>query len=156
MAKIPFFARIDASVIAFMALMLTCVLWDTWSTRLDYAFGYLMPVFMLYVIWDRLPKIEKYFLGKPSQNNGGLLAAGTTFLFGGMAVCGFAGFMLFSVVYSIARGTTVPLFGMSFCLPSRFMVWHILLGQKILKGSTCPSPTDLNLQISLYSPRLHG
>lgn len=82
MAKIPFFARIDASVIALMALMLTCVLWDTWSTRLDYAFGYLMPVFMLYVIWDRLPKIEKYFLGKPSQNNGGLLAAGTTFLFG--------------------------------------------------------------------------
>ena len=126
MAKIPFFARIDASLIAFMALMLTCVLWDTWSTRLDYAFGYLMPVFMLYVIWDRLPKIEKYFLGKPSQNNGGLLAAGTTFLFGGMAVCGFAGFMLFSVVSGIRPGTV------SF------------------------SPTDLNLQISLYSPRLHG
>ena len=86
MQKIPFFARIDAAVVALMALMLTCVLWDTWSTRLDYAFGYLMPVFMLYVIWDRLPKIEKYFLGKPSQNKGGLLAAGTTFLFGGMAV----------------------------------------------------------------------
>lgn len=156
MQKIPFFARIDASVIAFMALMLTCVLWDTWSTRLDYAFGYLMPVFMLYVIWDRLPKIEKYFLGKPSQNNGGLLAAGTTFLFGGMAVCGFAGFMLFLSFIPLRAALRCRCLACRSALPSRFMVWHILLGQKILKGSTCPSPTDLNLQISLYSPRLHG
>ena len=29
MQKIPFFARIDAAVVAVMALMLTCVLWDT-------------------------------------------------------------------------------------------------------------------------------
>lgn len=134
MQKIPFFARIDAAVVAVMALMLTCVLWDTWSTRLDYAFGYLMPVFMLYVIWDRLPKIEKYFLGKPSQNKGGLLAAGTTSLFGGMAVCGFAGFMLFSVVYSIARGTTVPLFGMSFCFAFAFYGLAYFAGAKNLEG----------------------
>ena len=112
MQKIPFFARIDAAVVAVMALMLTCVLWDTWSTRLDYAFGYLMPVFMLYVIWDRLPKIEKYFLGKPSQNKGGLLAAGTTFLFGGMAVCGFAGF--FRRLLNRARNYGA-------------VVWHVVL-----------------------------
>ena len=116
----------------------TCVLWDTWSTRLDYAFGYLMPVFMLYVIWDRLPKIEKYFLGKPSQNKGGLLAAGTTFLFGGMAVCGFAGFMLFSVVYSIARGTTVPLFGMAFCFAFAFYGFAYLAVSKNLERVDIP------------------
>ena len=112
--KIPFFARVDAAAVAAMAAMLTFVLWDTWSTRLDYAFGYLMPVFMAYVIWDRLPKIEKYFASAPGRDCGKLASALAGLLFGGMAVCGFLGFMLFSVVYSIARGTTVPLFGMSF------------------------------------------
>lgn len=130
MQKIPFFARIDAAVVAVMALMLTCVLWDTWSTRLDYAFGYLMPVFMLYVIWDRLPKIEKYFLGKPSQNKGGLLAAGTTFLFGGMAVCGFAGFMLFPSFTQSRAELRCRCLACRFASHSRFMDWRILRGQK--------------------------
>ena len=87
--KIPFFARVDAAAVAAMAAMLTFVLWDTWSTRLDYAFGYLMPVFMAYVIWDRLPKIEKYFASAPGRDCGKAASALAGLLFGGMAVCVF-------------------------------------------------------------------
>lgn len=132
--KIPFFARVDAVAVAAMAAMLTFVLWDTWSTRLDYAFGYLMPVFMAYVIWDRLPKIEKYFASAPGRDCGKLASALAGLLFGGMAVCGFLGFMLFSVVYSIARGTTVPLFGMSFCFAFAFYGLAYFAGAKNLEG----------------------
>lgn len=132
--KIPFFARVDAAAVAAMAAMLTFVLWDTWSTRLDYAFGYLMPVFMAYVIWDRLPKIEKYFASAPGRDCGKAASALAGLLFGGMAVCGFLGFMLFSVVYSIARGTTVPLFGMSFCFAFAFYGLAYFAGAKNLEG----------------------
>lgn len=132
--KIPFFARVDAAAVAAMAAMLTCVLWETWSTRLDYAFGYLMPVFMAYVVWDRLPKIEKYFASDPGSGCGKFASALAGLLFGGMAVCGFLGFMLFSVVYSIARGTTVPLFGMSFCFAFAFYGLAYFAGAKNLAG----------------------
>lgn len=68
----PKWVWFDAVAITVMAGLLTYVLWDAWSTRLDYAFGYLMPMFMAYVIWDRFPKIKRYFESAPSKDIGGL------------------------------------------------------------------------------------
>ena len=67
----PKWVWFDAVAITVMAGLLTYVLWDAWSTRLDYAFGYLMPMFMAYVIWDRFPKIKIYFESAPSKDIGG-------------------------------------------------------------------------------------
>jgi len=99
--KFPLCARLDALAIAAMAALLTYVLWEIWSTRLDYAFGYLMPMFMAYVVWDRLPKIEKYFASEPSERGGKFAELFFGGLFGSMAVCGFATFLMFSIVYSV-------------------------------------------------------
>lgn len=133
-SKIPFFSRIDALIIAAMAVLLTCVLWETWSKRLDYSFGYLMPIFMAYVVWDRLPKIEKYYQNSPSKHSSKFAEFFGDFFYGSMAVCGFLSFLLFAIVYSIARGTTVPLFGLSFAFAFAFYGLAYFAGSKNLAG----------------------
>lgn len=40
--------------------------WYLWSTKEDYTFGYAVPFFSLYVIYDRWPKIEAYFRDEPA------------------------------------------------------------------------------------------
>lgn len=41
--------------------------WSQWSTKEDYTFGYLVPFFAAYVIYERLPLIEAYFAPKPER-----------------------------------------------------------------------------------------
>lgn len=133
--KFPLCARLDALAIAAMAALLTYVLWEVWSTRLDYAFGYLMPMFMAYVVWDRLPKIEKYFASEPSERGGKFAELFFGALFGAMAVCGFATFLMFSIVYSVVKGGTVaPLFCLSFSFAFAFYGLAYFAGSENLAG----------------------
>ena len=47
--------------------------WATWSTKDDYTFGYLVPMFVAYVLWDRWPELrallsgERGFVSAPSR-----------------------------------------------------------------------------------------
>jgi exosortase/archaeosortase family protein len=38
--------------------------WAIWSTKEDYTFGYLVPAFSLYVLWDRWPMLESLLSGR--------------------------------------------------------------------------------------------
>lgn len=38
--------------------------WAIWSTKEDYTFGYLVPAFSLYVLWDRWPQLEPLLSGQ--------------------------------------------------------------------------------------------
>lgn len=38
--------------------------WAIWSTKEDYTFGYLVPAFSLYVLWDRWPGLEPLLAGR--------------------------------------------------------------------------------------------
>ena len=38
--------------------------WAIWSTKEDYTFGYLVPAFSLYVLWDRWPQLEPLLSGR--------------------------------------------------------------------------------------------
>lgn len=38
--------------------------WAIWSTKEDYTFGYLVPAFSLYVLWDRWPRLEGLLGGR--------------------------------------------------------------------------------------------
>ena len=51
---------------AFLSYMLSSM----WSSRSDYSFGYLMPIFALYVLWDRLGKISEYYATPVEQKDG--------------------------------------------------------------------------------------
>jgi len=95
--------RPEVRLAAWLALGLTAlVVLDQqhyWSTREDFSFGYLVPVFVLYVLHDRWPVLKAVLLGDmapstpPPENSragalnffAGLVAAGSLllFLFGG-------------------------------------------------------------------------
>jgi len=38
--------------------------WAIWSTKEDYTFGYLVPAFSIYVLWDRWPQLEPLLAGQ--------------------------------------------------------------------------------------------
>ncbi|WP_309379850.1 exosortase/archaeosortase family protein [Cerasicoccus frondis] len=75
-----------------------------WSTVPDYSFGYLVPFFAAYVVYDRWPKIQKYLTGEAGEAKGattdflaiffnacfalGLLASLFVFLVGAMVRAG--------------------------------------------------------------------
>lgn len=41
--------------------------WAIWSTKDDYTFGYLVPVFSAYVLWDRWEELSRYLSGRASK-----------------------------------------------------------------------------------------
>lgn len=43
--------------------------WHWWNTREDYSFGFLVPMFVGYVIFDRWEKIVRLVTGKPNEPN---------------------------------------------------------------------------------------
>ncbi len=48
-------------------LFMAFISWDQmhwWNTREDYMFGFLVPLFVAYVIWDRWPKIYTLVMGR--------------------------------------------------------------------------------------------
>ena len=58
------------------------MVWDQlfwWGNREDYSFGYLVPLFAAYVVYDRWPVIRSYlFTGaKPGDADGGCRAGPT-------------------------------------------------------------------------------
>lgn len=64
------FAQLDKSFSWMVALLAGCagiVIWDQWhkwSLGEDYTFGYLVPFFCLYVLYDRWPQIKAVLLGE--------------------------------------------------------------------------------------------
>jgi exosortase/archaeosortase family protein len=49
------------AILAGFALFLVWDQWRWWSTKEDYAFGYLVPLFVGYVVWDRWPALHRRF-----------------------------------------------------------------------------------------------
>ena len=47
------------------------MIWDQlywWKTRDDYSFGFLVPLFVIYVLYERLPVIGNYLSGKTDES----------------------------------------------------------------------------------------
>lgn len=68
-----FIRKFDTTNKLFTLLPLTMVgvvifdQWAQWSTKEDYTFGYLVPFFAAYVIYERLPQIEAFFASDPER-----------------------------------------------------------------------------------------
>ncbi len=61
LGKLPRETVVFAVCALAMAANLCLLLCNVWSTRMDYSFGYLVPIFVAYVIWDRKERISGYF-----------------------------------------------------------------------------------------------
>ncbi len=89
-------------------------IWDQlywWGNREDYSFGYLVPLFSAYVLYDRWPAIRSYLfrgaaLGSPSppaDERRGLVV-----LLEWIAVAGFAASVLLFAIGALLRAATGP------------------------------------------------
>ncbi|MFP4069559.1 MAG: exosortase/archaeosortase family protein [Opitutales bacterium] len=90
------------------------MIWDQlhwWGTLEDYSFGYLVPLFAAYVLYDRWPVLRSYlFRGAPPEERppaeegpGGL-----TKLLEGLALVGFFGSLLLYAIGALLRSVTTP------------------------------------------------
>lgn len=103
-------------VAAFMLVGFACfVIWDQfywWGQRDDYSFGYLVPLFAAYVIFDRWSVISSYlFLGKAAEAPDDETVAeqsGVTSLLEWVALAGFVGAIGLYAIGALLRSVTGP------------------------------------------------
>lgn len=76
-----------------MAAFTTWDQWAIWSTKDDYTFGYLVPCFSAYVLWDRWPDLRALLTGERSDvaepTSRGLLLGAQLLAFAALALFGF-------------------------------------------------------------------
>lgn len=59
-------ARLAAWIALGLMVLIICDQQNYWSTREDFSFGYLVPVFVAYVLHDRWPLLKAILLGDPA------------------------------------------------------------------------------------------
>lgn len=116
-SKNPSFRNLLPEQIAAACLIIGFALytaWDQlfwWGTREDYSFGYLVPLFAAYVLYDRWPVIRGYlFPGEqselpapPAGGRGGLVV-----ILEWIAVAGFTASLLLFAIGALLRAATGP------------------------------------------------
>lgn len=117
--RLPPEALFSAVLIAAMLVIETLSLKYIWATRVDYSFGYIMPLFCVYVIFDRWNDIFGYFQKKPDCSESSIARLFANFLFGSMLVCGLVVFLIFAIIKGVshnpASSSVFPMtFGFSF------------------------------------------
>ena len=122
--KYEFFRMPQTAIaLAFCALAMAAVIIKplslNWSGRQDYAFGYLMPFFALYVLYDRREKIFGYFSSDNlSAAKYGLRDYLVCAFFGAMFVCGILTYLMgvffYAVTLNFGAPTFIATFGFSF------------------------------------------
>ena len=90
---------VSALIILSMIVIETLSLKYVWANRVDYSFGYIMPMFCIYVLFDRWEKIFGYFQKDSLATKRSLADYFANFFFGGMLVCGALTFLLFAMTF---------------------------------------------------------
>ena len=96
-----------------MAAITTWDQWAIWSTKPDYSFGYLVPFFSAYVLYERWDALRSYFTGERSH----VSALSANWLIKAATLVGFLSFLIFigSGAYRAIFGTgTLPTLAITF------------------------------------------
>lgn len=89
----------------------TYTAWDQlfwWGNREDYSFGYLVPFFVGYVLFDRWPRIRGYLLGTEPPVGGQVSPPSLVRFLEGFSVVIFAASLLLFAVGALLRAATGP------------------------------------------------
>lgn len=126
--KYPSHVLFFAFSLLMMAVAVCHVLSFTWAARQDYSFGYMVPIFVLYVLYDRWSKISGYLLGTSheaadldSWKNSSFLRWLSNFFFGSMLFCGLLTFLFFATFYMLTKNKGAPAFGLTFAFSFTFL-----------------------------------
>ncbi len=119
--------------VALMEIAVCCLSSYTWGTRLDYSFGYLTPIFALYVIYDRYPKMIEILASVHDRDNNYLKFFCDIF-FSGMFICGLSIFLFFSFVYYKSSNYGTPSFAVTFGYSFAFFSLMYFFCDKNIRG----------------------
>ncbi len=99
--------RLTAWLALGLAVLLVCDQVHYWSTREDFSFGYLVPVFVAYVLHDRWPLLKAILLGEDGDAtaHGQNSRAGAANFFAGLVV---AASLLLFLFGGLLRAVTGP------------------------------------------------
>ncbi len=113
--RLPKLALLFAFCAFAMGMIVVQPLSQTWASRQDYSFGYLMPIFALYVLYDRWGKIFGYFqTPSPQGVVYGFKEKLATAFFGLMFVCAVLVFLMGTFFYAMTGNFGAPAFIMTF------------------------------------------
>ncbi len=115
--SLPMAAKLYSVVYVGMGATLCVLLSYIWSNRLDYSFGYFVPLFALYIIYDRSGKIFAYF-SEPSGVCGKsprIADVLCDMLFGAMILLGLFGYVFFAWLFYLSQNRGTPAFVITFC-----------------------------------------
>lgn len=118
--NLPSGAKSAAWLCLGFAAFLTWDLWYWWSYRPDYSFGFLVPFFVAFVVYERWPKIKSVLLGSSETTTGETPAKlsapsemgeivnwALTLVFAAMAIGGLL-CLLLGAVYRTVEGPQLP------------------------------------------------
>tara|TARA_A100001015_G_scaffold53231_2_gene58370 strand:+ start:414 stop:1529 length:1116 start_codon:yes stop_codon:yes gene_type:complete len=89
------------------------MIWDQvywWGDRDDYSFGYLVPLFAAYVLYDRWPILSSYLFNgaRPRESMAANTPGVLSRILGGVAVAGFLSSLLLYGIGALLRAVTGP------------------------------------------------
>ncbi len=128
-------------------LFVAWLVWDLshwWTLRDDYSFGFLAPVFSLYVVYDRWPRIRQLLSG---QDGEGRDDGWLTRTLSACAIVVLLGGMLWFIFGALLKAATGP------NLPSSILM-TFTFGGMVLAGAYYFADTDLHGRPLLWRPRL--
>ncbi len=135
------FFRLPPQVISSAIIVLLLILIETlslkyvWSNRVDYSFGYIMPMFCLYVLYDRWNDIFGFFNKSPEGSSSGFLQVLANLFFGSMLFCGALTFIFFAI---LKGGSSNPassaVFPMTFGFSFLFYAMSYFASSKNIRG----------------------
>lgn len=109
---------------------------ETWANRMDYSFGYLTPVFVAYIFFDRKEKIAAYFdISAPSGGPRGAAQMAADLFFGAMAALSAAVIALFVLAYLLTGQKGGPFFAISFGV-----VWYCFASAYFMAKTNAAAP----------------
>jgi exosortase/archaeosortase family protein len=107
-AKLPKLLQAAALACLALAAWVTFDLWYWWSTREDYSFGYLVPIFCGYVLYDRWPQIAALFATPEATVKAPTVTVRWMDRLGIAALVGSCLFFCMGAIYRGFAGTTLP------------------------------------------------
>lgn len=113
---LPPCAKLFAAAFLAMAAAECFLLVRVWNTRLDYSFGYLVPVFSLYVIYIRSGKTLGILHSDPGTDatGGGFARGFSNLFFGSMLFFGSVFYLFFAWFFHMTQNRGTPAFAMTF------------------------------------------
>ena len=126
---------VSALIIFVLIVVETLSLKYVWANRVDYSFGYIMPMFCIYVLYDRWEKIFGYFKLSPVNATKSFKDYFADFFFGGMLVCGVLTFGLFAMLKGgSGNPASSAMFPMTFGFSFLFFAMTFFASAKNING----------------------